>query len=121
MKQITVRWAAGDVTVDLEPAEGEPTLSRGLLGKHVCIERWPGGQSSAWICNGPPEVLGLRFSADTVQEAVDALSERMWKLAAWTKGVFAKPAQAECPSCGTRVRTRRPDGAVRCKCGVSKG
>lgn len=30
-----------------------------------------------------------------------------------------KPPQARCSECGTRIRTRRPAGSIRCKCGKS--
>lgn len=120
MRQITVIWGGEAETVELEPVAGsDGAVERGALGKHICIEQMFDGMAVAFVTNGPPEVLGMRSAGESAQGALDALTERVWKLAAWSKGVFAKPPQETCAACQTRIRTRRPDGRVRCRCGKS--
>src|ERR1041385_3206299 len=105
MKQITVSWGGEDVTVEL--TEGIGVFS-GMVGKHVSIEIRPSGTVTAMVCRGPEELMGMCADGRTAQEALDALGERLWKLASWVRGMFAKPRQDACAVCSTRIRTRRP-------------
>jgi len=119
-EQIKVRWGGAERTVTLTPVAAASLTVEGRLGKHIRITRATSGAGVAWVSNGPAEVHGMRADGETVQAALDVLAARVEILSAWTKGALCREPQGECAACGTRIRTRRPDGVVRCRCGASK-